>query len=112
MNSSIIHKETIIDKHKKPITIDFSICEENGYRIFYMQPVNEARKDVEFNNLHGFMKDTLLKILVKFDHYDQERTKKKTKSALIENICRLHCIAITFDADKLNISFNQKQDIA
>ncbi len=28
------------------------------------------------------------------------------------SICRLHCIAITFDADKLNISFNKKQEIA
>eukprot|EP01084_Bolivina_argentea_P097314 174956_1 len=58
------------------------------------------------------MKDTLVQILVKFHHCNKNLMKKKTKTALIENICRLHCIAITFDADKLNISFNQKQDIA
>eukprot|EP01084_Bolivina_argentea_P097312 174954_1 len=89
MAANIIHKETIIDAHKKPITIDFTICDENGSRIFYMQPVTKARKDVEFDDLHGFMKDTLVQILVKFHHCNKNLMKKKTKTALIENICRL-----------------------
>ncbi len=72
MSDTIIHKETIIDAHKKPITIDFTICEENGFQIFYMQPVNEARKDVEFDVLHGFMKGTLVQILVKFHHFGMQ----------------------------------------
>ncbi len=69
MNGNIIHRETIFDKHKKPVTIDFTICDENDSHIFYMQPLHKERKDVEYEDLQGFMKDTLVDILVKFHQY-------------------------------------------
>ncbi len=69
MNGNIIHRETIIDKHKKAVTIDFSICDENDSHIFYMQPLHQGRKDVEYEDLQGFMKPTLVEILVKFHQY-------------------------------------------
>eukprot|EP01084_Bolivina_argentea_P284813 488217_1 len=111
MNGNIIHKETIIDEHKKSVTIDFSICDENDSHIFYMQPLHQERKDVEYGDLQGFMKDTLVEILVKFHQYDEKLFKKKKKGELIEIICKLHSIAIALNPDKLNIALKEKQTI-
>ena len=61
-----MQKERIIDKHKKEITIDFSIVSENDSRIFYMQRLNEARKDVQYDDLNSFMKGTLVELFLKF----------------------------------------------
>eukprot|EP01083_Nonionella_stella_P161274 527996_1 len=112
MLSTTLQQETIVDEHKQAITIQFSICEENEAQIFYMQPLNESRVEVEHEHLDGFMKKTLIQILVKFHHYDPELFKKKKKEELIHIICSLHGIAITPSADKLNMSQRVKNAIA
>eukprot|EP01083_Nonionella_stella_P144202 449774_1 len=51
MDARVLHRETIVDKRKKPVNIEFTICGENDAHIFYMQPLNLARKEVEYDNL-------------------------------------------------------------
>eukprot|EP01083_Nonionella_stella_P144201 449770_1 len=108
MDARVLHRETIVDKRKKPVNIEFTICGENDAHIFYMQPLNLARKEVEYDDLDGLIKGTLVQILVKFHHHDGKALKKKLKEELIQCICRLHGITIHASNDKLNMCLEDR----
>eukprot|EP01083_Nonionella_stella_P198339 728267_1 len=112
MDARVLHRETIVDKRKKPVNIEFTICGENDAHIFYMQPLNLARKEVEYDDLDGLIKGTLVQILVKFHHHDGKALKKKLKEELIQCICRLHGITIHASNDKLNMCLEDRLRIA
>ena len=90
MHPNVVHKETITDEHRLPVTIEFSVCEENGSQILYCQPQGKIRKDVDYDDLHRFMKTTLVKLLVKFHHYGVTLyiTTKQTETHKLTLICR------------------------
>eukprot|EP01083_Nonionella_stella_P198340 728269_1 len=112
MDARVLHREIIVDNRKKPVTIEFTICGENDAQIFYMQPVNEKRKEVEYDDLDDLIKATLVQILVKFHHHNAKAIKKKPKDDLIQCICRLHGIAIKTSNDKLSMHLEDRLRIA